>query len=370
MSLRSAAALATGLSDQIGANVGYIGERSGYGRELFRAVNKAVLTDGAVHRSTLPVPPDDQELRILTHMAVRTCAARRLWLQHRIVYDIDPDLWAEMGTMGDAEVIPAGLMRALPHPDPFVVLPQRTLLPFPSDDRFMQRVDGLFVTGRTTVGGHDVCVSTHSPHANGNLMLLICRTLVPRDTLVASRDPDVMMMEVSLPFGAGDTTVGGLLSDIKHEMQVDPSNLKAVTMTSDREGREQLLRAAIGALVYVCATNADLSPDRTIKSDAVARRLTGGGGARKPKPVKAVEVGFHVGAALRAHRARLDAEDAERAAGGAVRTVRPHVRRAHFHTFRHGPGRSLAKVKWLPPIPINVDKPGDGKPTAHRIALK
>ena len=31
-------------------------------------------------------------------------------------------------------------------------------------------------------------------------------------------------------------------------------------------------------------------------------------------------------------------------------TVRPHIRRAHWHTFLTGKGRVESEIKWIPPI--------------------
>lgn len=36
------------------------------------------------------------------------------------------------------------------------------------------------------------------------------------------------------------------------------------------------------------------------------------------------------------------------------RTVRPHMRAAHWHTFRTGKGRTERIVHWLPPIPVGL----------------
>jgi hypothetical protein len=40
--------------------------------------------------------------------------------------------------------------------------------------------------------------------------------------------------------------------------------------------------------------------------------------------------------------------------------MRPHIRRAHWHTFRRGPrdGEQTRVIRWLPPIPVNVDETG------------
>jgi len=64
------------------------------------------------------------------------------------------------------------------------------------------------------------------------------------------------------------------------------------------------------------------------------------------------DVGLRMGAALRiAQRAHLN-----NPLGGGIR-VRPHVRRAHWHGYWHGPregGRNF-KLKWLPPVAVKVD---------------
>ena len=44
------------------------------------------------------------------------------------------------------------------------------------------------------------------------------------------------------------------------------------------------------------------------------------------------------------------------------RTVRPHLRRAHWHLYwtgegsRHDPARAIPVLRWLPPIPVKLDE--------------
>lgn len=71
------------------------------------------------------------------------------------------------------------------------------------------------------------------------------------------------------------------------------------------------------------------------------------------------ETGYRLGAALRR------AHDAARpdAAEPTGRTVTPHVRRAHWHTFLLGPRtkpeEQRRELRWLPPIPIGLDDAPD-----------
>lgn len=74
------------------------------------------------------------------------------------------------------------------------------------------------------------------------------------------------------------------------------------------------------------------------------------------------DVGVRMGAALRAAYQREQMGDAAAPTG---RQVRPHVRRAHWHTFLSGPrlrdGESIPPterrrdLRWVPPIPVNID---------------
>ena len=66
-------------------------------------------------------------------------------------------------------------------------------------------------------------------------------------------------------------------------------------------------------------------------------------------------VGTRIGAALRFAYERAPASDGD---NGVGRHVRPHVRRAHWHTYVLGSRSDLAaqrrELRWLPPIPIAV----------------
>lgn len=66
------------------------------------------------------------------------------------------------------------------------------------------------------------------------------------------------------------------------------------------------------------------------------------------------DVGVRIGAALRRARDHEDQPaDEQRAVGTRPRA---HIRCAHWHTFWTGArdGEQTPRVKWLPPIPVNV----------------
>jgi hypothetical protein len=120
----------------------------------------------------------------------------------------------------------------------------------------------------------------------------------------------------------------------------------------------------ISLLLYLCTDNAEI-------------RGAGDGpkpaGSRYPAPIKtnkglrlfpAVKpefwnVGFHLGKMIRDYQPQA----------GTHASPRPHIRRAHWHTFLSGPRTAKQKraLRWQPPIPVNVEMPADVIPTVRNV---
>jgi hypothetical protein len=69
------------------------------------------------------------------------------------------------------------------------------------------------------------------------------------------------------------------------------------------------------------------------------------------------DTGYAIGPAL---RAALERERTAPTADGTHASPRPHIRRAHWHTYWTGPHtepeRRKAALRWLPPIPVAVER--------------
>ena len=113
----------------------------------------------------------------------------------------------------------------------------------------------------------------------------------------------------------------------------------------------------VSVLLYLCSVNAEYS-DKAGGAQQPSRpkpRLDKHGRPRIRPPNKPTiwATGTRMGAALDAAQAK--------ASGGAGdsngRTVMGHIRRAHYHAFWAGPldGERALRVKWLPPISVNLD---------------
>lgn len=111
-------------------------------------------------------------------------------------------------------------------------------------------------------------------------------------------------------------------------------------------------RLAINILLYVCSTGADMrtvqNADRGRRKNAAARRRTN---------TNIVGVGFHVGPALSQVREQSSAPRADELGG----SVRPHIRKAHWHTYWTGPKTlpQVPELRWLHPIIVHPDERDD-----------
>lgn len=137
--------------------------------------------------------------------------------------------------------------------------------------------------------------------------------------------------------------------------------LASLGSTEERRQAEAMF-VALGEIVsrcmsitlYLCAGNAEL---RRVSGDAPPPRSTPRKGQRAFAPNKPAvwEAGWRIGAAINAARKAVASADAGADATTPTgRTVRPHMRAAHWHTYRTGKGRTERIVHWLPPIPVGL----------------
>ena len=119
-------------------------------------------------------------------------------------------------------------------------------------------------------------------------------------------------------------------------------------------------------ILYICSANAEIRQVKRVEPTPKPRKK------RPPKmPLSPAtwEVGYRIGAAIRAGRSKEEEIDRGENRIGSGIPKRPHVRRAHWHGYWTGPrdGKRLFSLKWLPPIPINVDTAGDGPVVIHPV---
>jgi len=110
------------------------------------------------------------------------------------------------------------------------------------------------------------------------------------------------------------------------------------------------LTGIVSLVLYICSVNADLS-GQPVKP--AATRTKRGVRLFPATRMKVWEVGYRIGPML-ARSAERGPQD--EATSGL--SVRPHVRRAHWHHYWTGSGQNRELIlKWLSPILVNVEDP-------------
>ena len=108
-------------------------------------------------------------------------------------------------------------------------------------------------------------------------------------------------------------------------------------------------------IAYVCSKNADI---------CVSYRPSGKSRRKNVSRATWHDVGFRIGAELRQYE-RTKCDPCPHQGG----TVRPHMRRAHWHHYWTGPrgGDRQLVLKWIPPIAVGIKNGAIGGATGHRV---
>lgn len=111
----------------------------------------------------------------------------------------------------------------------------------------------------------------------------------------------------------------------------------------------------LSLLLYLCADGAEMGDGGTRPIMPQPKRTKQGWRLFPADKPTEWGVGVRLGAALR--RAYQQQETGQQEIDPQTGRMRPraHVRCAHWHTYRHGEGRTLTRLRWLPPIAVNVD---------------
>ncbi len=345
---------------------------------LVKSWAHALLGDPAPEGDLPPSTPRNNKQEMNAGSSAFENVVRRLWGRGKVVHDVDETLWEELAHGDRSTVVPRALLRHLPYPDPYIAFPVPYRFTLQYDGRIgvmkgmfltgARKADGRFFGGTpgSPVGG--VPTSTHDvEHASNDVWIVTVAEvqepdgrphLVPYGPGVMG--PDLMFQRSRLAlseFGDDSTatvTVGELIDQMaeRYEARAHPETTE--------EGAQAIvvnvIAPAINLLVYLCAKNADLRP-----VPSVAMRKATGKGKRRERPVKVIEVGYNVGARLRAGRAT------EQAGGGAGTKRRAHIRRGHTHLYWTGKGRQVPELKWLEPTFVALKNSGIEKPTVVSV---
>jgi hypothetical protein len=201
---------------------------------------------------------------------------------------------------------------------------------------------------------------------------------LPEQTLWIEHDP----VDTQLPM------IGSFVTVVRNFTEVDKAN-SALVVTSFRPSETSTVVVPLGATIGEALRNT--SDPTILRGDSVrclqrtlslllyltsadpdligTARVVKGTKTRHgvrlfcPQTPQIWEAGTRIGPALRTSRVKYDASRTQDQGS----TVRPHVRRAHWHRFRWGPRGEPVRLrtKWLPPLFVNV-RAGDEMGAAIR----
>jgi hypothetical protein len=108
-------------------------------------------------------------------------------------------------------------------------------------------------------------------------------------------------------------------------------------------------------LLYICSTNSDIGDGAKRPVKPNSKKTKKGNRMFPQNKIFTWDVGVRMGASLR--KARLGGYSKTSESERQHASPRPHIRRAHWHHYWTGPldGDRKLVVKWIPPIPVNVD---------------
>lgn len=202
-----------------------------------------------------------------------------------------------------------------------------------------------------------------------DLMAQVCRL---------ARKQEYVHMHMNVPLGQGKFSKA-FLEQTWQLGKDNPTNPLVEALENESTAGTMLeltqffgkLQARLGGLLlYLVSDKADISPEgdsTELRGQITSNEKRGLRNFQAPK-IRQWDVGFRIGADIRAFEAR-STDSAEQT--GAGTSMRPHVRRAHWHSFWTGPRDQpqlrTKRVRWLPPTPVNVNNSDDLVPTMHKV---
>ncbi len=267
----------------------------------------------------------NQQATVETVMDFGRLAALGAWRITQGIYRFDPDLYAALISTPLTGDLPDDLLYRLPEWCVYVETP------------------GLTFDGRPLLGVY--AHLDHAPH-DGHIEL----------RLVLDSESDLRLLPVPVRLGHGSLrNAVRALSTLAHDNveRYLPEKREFLADTEERDAQDTRdLAPILSLLLYLCADEADYErppKPRIVRTQKHGRLMP------PPENARYWPVGERIGAALRQAR-----ESAASTSGGNTQaeraSPRPHWRRAHWHTFWTGPpdGERTARLKWLPPIPVNL----------------
>ncbi len=305
------------------------------------------MPDGAIHQYLGALYPDElltpgSGFRTRHGAAAAVLAALGAWRTTQGIYRCDPTIFDALWDTPVTGELPAEVLLRLPEWCCYIETPERTYRG--------RKAFGFFVHLDWSLGYTD---TPPDAQASGVPWL---RFLVDHGEQIDCTVPIPLV-------GTLEKGIAVWLHDA-----IEQARRRGEAPESIKEKLPEKFAGEIAPLIsltlYLCSQNAEVRDRRGLKlrpSKPPATHTKQGPRFFPPDRPTTWEVGWRIGAAIRA----AEAAPARRDRGGTHASPRPHIRRAHWHSFWTGPRAKVGVapeterelvLRWLPPIPVNVDE--------------
>ena len=265
-----------------------------------------------------------------THAGI--VAAAYAWRKAKRIYSFDPDLAEEVSSTDGDLVIPVEILHTMPAPCIYI---KTNILPY---------ADGFFAAIEYDVETRGEELRLYMLDSDGDFKDAYIIHLKSGQTLQQGIDQAVDTMRKNLSTYEVFKDLGG---------QLPP------TVISKIENTRYIAVKAVQLLLYICAENADISENPEQARIYQKRQSIGD----FPREIRKWDVGESVGEQIRVirQRERVVAKDTDEdttdssASSPRKYKNRPHVRRAHWHHYWVGEGRSKIVLRWINTTLVNAN---------------
>lgn len=292
---------------------------------------------------------------------LNSCAADnaifKTWQRARTVYAMDDYLLEHLNDLSSTNV-PTEVLRSIPHPNPFVLLPRPDENdPYYEEDLHASGVPlgaflfGRFIEAKMLCGTNaeefedlGIMFVTKIEEANGNIIWSFLRCTVPLHGYKTVSVQDAV-----------DRTI----ARFRFNDSLGPEHREHLTGWLSRH-----VRQVFNSVLYVCTEQPDIEDYRPAVRQAPGKK------GKKPKPERRLrpndfssllKVGFKLGPALHAQRERArTAQSMPVATGKGGWRHQPRQRAGGYRTFWTGHGRTIPKIKLVMPYWVSLDLLEDG----------
>lgn len=293
-------------------------------------------------------------------------AILKIWGLTRGVYHLHPEVLTMLMNAPHDKTVPAQSLYRLPHWGMYIYLP-------PNAPGFPENMRGFYAMVDTQPDGYEIRFNAGPETDPERLARGKVKRIGKAKHLMhiipdfVSQDPydfDGSMGRITIPLiGTIEESIRGMIDPGQGEAVLDQPARDALHLDSDGrlasneewyETVVPIVQKCTSILLYLSARNCEINGDPQNPERVRIPRTRKRSLARQARQdaVKQWDVGWRLGPRLAAFREREEQLTAEATAGGHKR---PHVRRAHYHTYWCGPGRTRCELKFLEPIFVNSD---------------